>query len=106
MLRLRRKKKKLIDSLMGFYQIVSTIYEDSEKFEESSVRGLMINTHLDFVFPFHKEIVEKHKLPIPNVKKLFKSYIDDWNILIKKEEPHLQELIDNLTYEKSWSYII
>lgn len=101
-----RTKRKLIDSLMGFYQVISTVYLDSEKWEDDDVRGLMINAHLDYLFNFHKGLVEKYKIPIPKTKKLFKEYIDGWNKTIVDKNPALSDILEELSCRKSRSYII
>lgn len=103
---LLRKRRKVIDSLMAFYHIASTIYTDSEKFEEDDVKGLMINAHLNYLFGFHKNIADKHKIPIPKVKKLFDKYISKYNKMIGENESSLQDILEELSCRKSRSYII
>jgi len=102
-----RKKRKLIDSLMGFYHITSTIYTNSkEKYEEDDVRGLMMDAHLDLLFTLHKKIADTHKIPLPETKKIFTKYVDSWNKTVFNANDFLTNLISELTYKKSRSYII
>ena len=102
-----RKKRKLIDSLMGFYHIASTIYTSSkDKYEENDVRGLMMDAHLDLLFGLHKKIADTYKIPIPETKKIFIKYVNGWNKTVLDANDFLVDLISELSYKKSRSYII
>ena len=90
---------------MGFYQVVSSFYTGCGQYEDESIRGIMIYLHLSELFDFHKSKTTDFGIPIPNVKKFFKSYIDDWNALIKEKGPMLNDMVE-LYINSKCDYII
>lgn len=89
-----RKKKKLINSLLGFYQAIAGIYTGAPKFEDSVIRGMIIQEHLNELIVFHKGKVDRHEIPIGKVSKFYHDYIDDWNKHIISKSGYFSEIIE------------
>lgn len=84
-------------ALLAFYHNVANLWEDTEKFDDDSVKGVMMREQIDLLLSVHKEFTEKHNIEIPEYKTdLFTEYINRWNELNVNREPYYKELIDKI----------
>jgi len=106
MMRLRRAKK-VIESLIGFYQLVGVFVNNSDIYDDEAVRGLMIYAHLIELLNYHHNMAITNKLTQPNkfTKKFYKEYIKDWETYIKTKASALENLA-NIYVSKRIDYII
>ena len=90
---LEKKNKELIDFLMGFYQVMVSIFE--AKFPSDPIRSILTRVHLFEIINFHKRTAEEKGITIPEMGETFREYINKWNEYILTKESDLQNVIKN-----------
>jgi len=91
--------KKILGALMGFYESMSSVYLGSFTFEDEVESALLVKAHLHELIGFHKKFAEKYGIPLPELDKYYKAYLEEWNTVIMSREKDFENLIKN--YEKS-----
>lgn len=102
----RKEKRKVIESLMGYYQATLSIFsEGCKRFEDRNLSALIIKAHMHEIINFHAERAIKVNLMLPKITEIYKDYIDVWNQHILSKEDDMKKLIKDHTTIKRYDYI-
>lgn len=102
----KKDKNRVLESLMGFYQAVLSIFgEGCNRFEEEKLSALIIKAHIFEIIDFHAKRAVETKLPIPKTTEVYKEYIDIWNKHILSKDSNMKKIIADYYKKKDVSYI-
>lgn len=102
----KTEKGEILESLMGFYQIILSIFgEGCNKFEDEKLSALIIKAHIFEIINFQAKRAVDKKLPIPEMTKIYSNYIDTWNAYILTKEPDMKKIIKDYLTSGRVSYI-
>jgi len=96
---MKKKTKKLMDSLMGFYEAIASIYMGSSQVEQEVLSAMLIREHINSLIPFHKIFCDKYDIELPELHETFTKYLTEWNDIITAKEGDLGEIVQK--YDKN-----
>lgn len=80
----KKEKLKIVNSLMGFYQISCGLFEGLNGIQNDKLKGLLLKEHLFQLLVYHKEFTDKYKVQIPEVDETYTKYCSEYGKKIEK----------------------
>lgn len=91
----KKEKQKILDSLMGFYQIICGIFEGLARIPDERLQGIVLKAHIFQLLNYHKEYTDKFEILVPDVDTMYKDYCDGYTKSVISSE----ELLKKMTKE-------
>lgn len=87
-----KEKKKILNSLMAFYQIICGLYDGLEKIADPILQGVIFKEHILYLLAHHKEFIDKNKILIPEIDKMYGIYCAEFTKKVVNNQSLLEEL--------------
>jgi len=80
----KKEKAKILNSLMGFYQISCGLFESLTSVQDDMLKGVLLKEHLFQLLAYHKEFTDKYSISIPEIDETYKLYCDEYGNKMEK----------------------
>ena len=91
---MKKKTSKIVNSLMGFYQLACGLFESLAVIPDDTLKGLILKEHLFQLLMYHKEFTDKYTVGVPVVDAFYKTYCDEYTVKMKALTKKFTNIID------------
>jgi len=101
----KKEKDKIINSLMGFYQLACSLFESLSVVEDKDLKGILLIEHIFQLLIFHKEFTIKHLVAVPDVDSTYRDYCDEYEKKIGTLQDLFKKILTNHNKNNNIGYI-